>query len=68
VARGEKIPFEQVLENQRLRDRRDASRAVGALRKAHDAIEVSTDGLEPDDVVAKLESIVRAIQSKREAD
>lgn len=63
VARGEAIPFEQVLENQRLRDQRDASRAVGALRKADDAIEVSTDGLEPDEVVARLEAIVRAKQS-----
>jgi cytidylate kinase len=64
LARGEEIPFEEVLENQRLRDRRDESRAVGALRKADDAIEVSTDGLDPDDVVAKLEAIVRAKQSK----
>jgi cytidylate kinase len=64
VARGEVIPFEEVLENQRLRDQRDASRAVGALRKAEDAIEVSTDGLDPEEVVARLEAIVRAKQSK----
>src|SRR5262245_47039465 len=63
LARGEEIPFEEVLENQRLRDQRDESRAVGALRKADDAIEVSTDGLDPDQVVARLEAIVRSKQS-----
>jgi cytidylate kinase len=59
LARGENIPFEQVLENQRLRDQRDASRPVGALVKADDAIEVSTDGMSPDEVVSHLEEIVR---------
>lgn len=63
IARGEEIPFEEVLDNQRERDRRDSSRAVGALRKAEDAIEVSTDGLTPDEVVARLEAIVRAKQT-----
>jgi cytidylate kinase len=64
LARGEEIPFDEVLANQRLRDERDSSRAVGALRKAGDAIEVSTDGLTPDQVVAKLEAIVRSKQSE----
>ena len=59
-ARGENIPFEEVLENQRLRDQRDSSRSVGALVKAPDAIEVSTDGLSPDEVVGRLEEIVRS--------
>lgn len=62
--RGENIPFNEVLANQRLRDHRDESRQVGALRKAADAIEVSTDGLSPDEVVAKLEQIVRLKQLK----
>jgi len=44
LARGEDIPFDEVLENQQLRDERDSARAVGALRKADDAIEVATDG------------------------
>src|SRR5205085_433336 len=64
LARGEDIPFDDVLANQRLRDQRDASRTVGALRKADDAIEVSTDGLSPDEVVARLEAIVRSKQSR----
>jgi cytidylate kinase len=62
VARGESVGFEEVLANQRVRDERDASRSVGALRKAQDAIEVSTDGLSPQEVVEKLEAIVRARQ------
>lgn len=63
LARGEEIPFEEVLANQRLRDERDSSRPVGALVKAEDAIEVSTDGLSPDEVVARLEAIVRSKKS-----
>jgi CMP/dCMP kinase len=60
AARGENIPFDEVLANQQLRDQRDASRAVGALRKADDAIEVSTDGLSTEEVIARLEQIVRS--------
>jgi CMP/dCMP kinase len=63
LSRGEEIPFDEVLANQRLRDQRDLSRAVGALRKADDAIKVSTDGLSPDEVVARLEAIVRSKQA-----
>jgi cytidylate kinase len=62
VARGEHVSFEEVLANQRVRDERDATRPVGALRKADDAIEVSTDGLSPQEVVEQLEWIVRARQ------
>lgn len=58
--RGENISFDEVLANQRLRDHRDKSRQVGALRKAADAIEVSTDGMSPEEVVSELERIVRS--------
>jgi len=61
-ARGENIPFEDVLENQRLRDQRDLSRPVGALLKADDAIELRTDGMTPEEVVRRLEEIVRSKQ------
>jgi CMP/dCMP kinase len=63
LARGENITFEEVFENQRLRDQRDETRAVGALKRADDAVEVSTDGLSPDEVVARLEEIVRSKQA-----
>jgi cytidylate kinase len=60
AARGENVSFDEVLTNQEVRDDRDVSRPVGALRKADDAIEVATDGLSPDEVVARLEQIARA--------
>ena len=60
LARGEDVSFDDVLANQRLRDHRDSSRPVGALVKAADAIEVATDGLTPEQVVERLEQIVRS--------
>lgn len=59
VARGEPITLEQVLAQQADRDRRDAARPIGALVKAPDAIEVWTDDLSPEEVVDRLEQIVR---------
>jgi cytidylate kinase len=58
VARGESVAFEEVLGQQDDRDRRDATRPVGALVKAADAIEVCTDGLTLDEVVDRIERIV----------
>ena len=58
--RGIEMSLEQVLAEQDERDQRDANRPVGALRKADDAHEVCTDGLTLDEVVGKLEAIVRA--------
>lgn len=62
ASRGENIPYDEVLANQQLRDERDASRAVGALKRADDAVELCTDGLTQDQVIAELERIVRARQ------
>ncbi|HEY4232390.1 MAG TPA: (d)CMP kinase [Lacipirellulaceae bacterium] len=62
VARGESVTFDEVLAAQHTRDERDRTRPVGALLKADDAIEVSTNGLSPQEVVARLEKIVRAKQ------
>jgi len=59
VARGESITFEEVLAQQLDRDRRDATRPVGALVKAADAVEVLTDGLTAEQVVDRLERFVR---------
>ena len=58
--RGEQVTLEEVLRKQRLRDERDRTRGYGALVKADDAIEVVTDDLTPEEVVAELEAIVRA--------
>ena len=57
--RGEEVALETVLAQQADRDRRDAARPVGALVKAPDAIEFNTDGLTTDQVVERLEAIVR---------
>jgi len=58
-SRGEPASYDEVLAQQQDRDRRDAVRPVGALIKAADAVEVVTDGLTPEDVVHRLEAIVR---------
>jgi cytidylate kinase len=60
AARGQAATLSEVLDKQNERDRRDAVRSCGALKKADDAIEVNTDGLSPSDVVDKLEALVRA--------
>jgi cytidylate kinase len=60
LSRGEQVTFEDVLEKQRERDYRDMHRAVGALRKADDAIEVNTDGMTPDEVVERLLQVVES--------
>ena len=57
---GETVTLEEVLADQNERDRRDASRDVGPLKPAPDAIEFNTDGLSPEEVVDRLESLVRA--------
>jgi len=58
--RGEHVELEEVLTDQNQRDRRDESRPVGRLKKAADAVEVVTDGMPLDEVVDRLETIVRA--------
>ncbi len=62
-SRGEQITFSEVLEKQRERDNRDIEREYGGLRKSEDSIEICTDGLSPEDVVRKLEKLVRSCQS-----
>ncbi|HID76464.1 MAG TPA: (d)CMP kinase [Planctomycetaceae bacterium] len=57
--RGEPATLEGVLKEITRRDRRDASRPVGPLVPAPDAIHVSTDGLSIDQVVERLEKLVR---------
>jgi len=56
---GESATFEEVLDAQRQRDRRDAARPVGPLAKAADAVEVVTDGMTVDEVVARLVELIR---------
>ena len=58
-SQGEPVALEQVLAAQERRDRQDASRPVGPLVSAADAIEVCTDGMTLDQVVDRLEELAR---------
>lgn len=57
--RGEPTSVDEVLKHQNQRDQRDASRAVGPMVAASDAVEVSTNGLTPEAVLDRLEALVR---------
>jgi cytidylate kinase len=53
-ASGVEVTLEQVLEEQKLRDRRDSSRANSPLKAADGAVVVDTTGLNPHQVVARI--------------
>jgi cytidylate kinase len=57
--RGESVSLAEVLAQQNQRDQRDSERPVGQLVKATDAIEIVTDGMSPNQVLDKLEVLVR---------
>jgi len=58
-AAGHFVDFDQIVREQETRDVQDQNREIGRLQKASDAIEVNTDHLTVDEVVAKLVGIVR---------
>lgn len=60
--RGEPVDLDELSQQLSQRDQRDATRRVGRLQKAADAIEVDTDGMTCDQVVDRLEKMVRARQ------
>lgn len=60
---GEELSLAEVLRAQEERDRRDATRPVGGLRKAADAVVVMTDNLSEEQVV---EQIVRLVEQRRD--
>jgi cytidylate kinase/pantoate ligase/cytidylate kinase len=59
AAHGQRATVEEVLRQQNTRDQSDASRETGPMVAAEDAIEVPTDGLSPEEVLDRLESLVR---------
>ena len=59
VSRGERVTLESVLHHQRERDQQDEQRRIGGLHKAADSIEVQTSGMTPEEVVQRLEALVR---------
>ncbi|NIP85338.1 MAG: (d)CMP kinase [Planctomycetales bacterium] len=58
-ARGAEVTLEEVQQGQDQRDQQDVTRPCGPLVKAADAIEVVTDGLSYQQVVDRLEGLVR---------
>jgi CMP/dCMP kinase len=65
-SQGEPVTLDQVLTAQQRRDREDASRAVGPLVPAPDAVELCTDGLSLAEVIDRLEALVRERMPKLE--
>jgi CMP/dCMP kinase len=63
-AQGEPVTLEQVLAAQERRDREDATRPVGPLTPATDAVTVSTDRMTQEEVVERLEKIVRTMRDE----
>ena len=62
-AQGEPATLDSVLADINRRDAQDMTRPVGALVRAPDAVQVSTDGMTVDQVVDRLEGIVRNTRS-----
>jgi cytidylate kinase len=60
LARGDEATLADVLAEQNQRDARDAAREFGPLVPAADAVVVDTDGLTLDEVVDRLERLVRS--------
>ena len=56
---GEQVPLEEILVQQEGRDQRDAAREYGALKPAPDAIPIDTSELDFEQVVSRMEQIVR---------
>ncbi|MEQ8788548.1 MAG: (d)CMP kinase [Pirellulaceae bacterium] len=61
--RGYEASYDEILRQQNKRDQQDASRKVGALVRADDAVELCTDRLSPEQVVDRLVEIVRSKQA-----
>jgi cytidylate kinase len=54
LEQGEDAEYEQILADQRARDRRDRTREVAPLRRADDAVEIDSDPLTIEDVVRRV--------------
>lgn len=60
---GEQVALDEILAQQEGRDRRDENREFGALKPAPDAISIDTSELSFEEVVSRMEGIVRRIQN-----
>jgi cytidylate kinase len=57
--RGEPAKYEEILEAMRRRDKIDSERDAAPLRPADDAVIVDTEGLNIEQVLTKVESLIR---------
>lgn len=64
--RGQPAEYEEILEAMRRRDKIDSEREAAPLRPANDAIVVDTEGLSIEQVLARVEELVRRLQGLRE--
>lgn len=60
---GMEVNLDDILREQNVRDQRDSSRAVAPLKKADDAIEIISDGMAREEVVARIVGLVRERQN-----
>lgn len=60
AAAGQPVDYEKTLAEIRERDERDSNRAAAPLRQADDAILIDSSELTPEQVIYKMEAIVRA--------
>ncbi len=66
-AAGQAADLEQILADQRARDRRDMTREVAPLRKAEDAVEIDTDPLTIEQVVERVIELLEGRVEDRDA-
>jgi CMP/dCMP kinase len=59
-AAGQAVDLADVLREMELRDERDRTRTVSPLRRADDAFEIDTAGLTAEEVVERMEAVVRS--------
>ncbi|MBU2891673.1 (d)CMP kinase [Celeribacter halophilus] len=60
VEKGEEITFEEVLDDLRERDERDAARATAPLKPAEDAVVIDTTSMSIEQAVAKVIELIEA--------
>lgn len=67
IEQGEQADYEQILADQRARDRRDSTRAVAPLRRADDAVEIDSDPLTIEQVVDRVMELLEDRLEERDA-
>jgi CMP/dCMP kinase len=60
VAKGARVTFQETLEDVRLRDEQDTTRALAPLRPAADAVTLDNSDLTIDETVARMAAVVQA--------